>query len=127
MFATNAQIRRELKVSEIRFSTKNFRSVVYNLINNALKFKSPKRDPEIMIKTEELNDFILLTVKDNGIGMDDDKIESIFKMYGRLNDDTEGQGLGLFLIKKIINASGGKVEVESETGKGTTFKIFLKK
>jgi two-component system CheB/CheR fusion protein len=127
VFATNAQIRRELKVSEIRFSTKNFRSVVYNLINNALKFKSPKRDPEIMIKTEELNDFILLTVKDNGIGMDDDKIESIFKMYGRLNDDTEGQGLGLFLIKKIINASGGKVEVESETGKGTTFKIFLKK
>ncbi|QEC66000.1 chemotaxis protein CheR [Panacibacter ginsenosidivorans] len=125
--ATNAQVRRELNVAEIRFSTKNFRSVVYNLINNALKFRSPSRVPEIMIRTEELDDFILLTVKDNGIGMDESKIDTIFKMYGRLNDDIEGQGLGLFLIKKIINASGGKIEVESEAGKGTTFKIFFKK
>ncbi|CAN5421281.1 hypothetical protein BH10BAC2_BH10BAC2_18590 [soil metagenome] len=123
--AVNARIRRELNVAEIRFSIKNFRSVVYNLINNALKFKSPDRHPEIMITTEASQGFMLLAVKDNGIGMDKDKIDSIFKMYGRLNHDTEGQGLGLFLVKKIVNAAGGKVEVESEKGVGTTFKIFF--
>lgn len=123
--AADVQITRELNVKEIRFSTKNFRSVIYNLINNALKFKSPDRHAEIMITTETTQDFMLLSVKDNGIGMDKGKIDSIFKMYGRLNDDTEGQGLGLFLIKKIINAAGGKVEVESEKGVGTIFKIFF--
>ena len=100
-----------------------------NLINNALKF-THRGDVIVTSKLLSLADqqaIIYFEVKDNGIGMDEDKIESIFKMYGRLNDDTEGQGLGLFLIKKIINASGGKVEVESKAGKGTTFKIFLEK
>lgn len=123
--ATNAHITKELKVAEIKFSKKNFRSILYNLVNNALKFKSPGRDPEILITTEALPGFTLLSVKDNGIGMDADEIGNIFKMYGRLHDYIEGQGLGLFLIKKIMNAAGGKVEVESEKGVGTTFKIYF--
>ncbi len=48
-------------------------------------------------------------------------------MYERLNTDAEGQGLGLFLINKIIDASGGRVEVESEPGVGTELKLFIKK
>ncbi len=109
------------------FSIKNCRSILYNLINNAIKFKSPDRPPEIVITTKELPEYILLSVKDNGIGIPKSKIAGIFKMYKRLNTEVEGQGLGLFLINKIIDASGGKVEVESEPGEGTEFKLFIRK
>jgi two-component system, chemotaxis family, CheB/CheR fusion protein len=101
--------------------------MVDNLINNALKFKDPNRNPEIIITTKDLADYTLLSVKDNGVGIGKNELNSIFKMYKKLNTDAEGQGLGLFLIKKIIDASGGKVEVESEVGKGTEFKLFIKK
>jgi two-component system CheB/CheR fusion protein len=50
----------------------------------------------------------------------------IFIVYGRLNQDVEGQGVGLYLAKKIVNAAGGNIVVESEPGIGTTFKIYLK-
>jgi two-component system CheB/CheR fusion protein len=123
----NANIQTLIEVKNIMFSKKNCRSMIFNLINNALKFKSPDRLPEITIATKDLPDYILILVKDNGIGIDKDKIQSIFKKYERLNTDKEGQGLGLFLINKIIDASGGKVEVESEPGTGTEFKLFIKK
>jgi two-component system CheB/CheR fusion protein len=123
----HANIQTILDVKEIHFSRKNCRSMVYNLINNALKFKSPVRHPEIIITTKELPDYILLSVKDNGIGISKSKINSIFKMYRQLNEGVEGQGLGLFLINKIIDASGGKIEVESEVGVGTEFKLYIKK
>ena len=123
----NADIKIFLEVKEITFSKKNCRSMIFNLINNALKFRSPERNPEIVIKTSEQPDSILLSVKDNGIGIDKNRIESIFKMYKRLNTNNEGQGLGLFLINKIIDGAGGRVEVESEPGLGSKFKVFLMK
>lgn len=123
----NASIQTSLAIKNIKFSKKNCRSMLYNLINNALKFKSPHRPLAIIISTKDFLDYIVLSVKDNGIGIDKEKIESIFKIYNRLNTDIEGQGLGLFLINKIIDASGGKVEVESEPGHGSEFKLFIKK
>jgi two-component system, chemotaxis family, CheB/CheR fusion protein len=122
-----ASVQTFLEVENLTFSKKNCRSMVYNLINNALKFKDPNRNPEIIITTKDLADYTLLSVKDNGMGIGKNELNSIFKIYKKLNTDTEGQGLGLFLIKKIIDASGGKVEVESEVGKGTEFKLFIKK
>jgi two-component system CheB/CheR fusion protein len=113
-------------VAEVKFSKKYLRSIMLNLITNAIKFSSKDRSPEITIKTEKTDEFILLTVQDNGIGIDQDRINFIFKMYQRINKDMEGQGVGLYLVKKIIDASGGKIEVESEMGKGSTFKIFFK-
>lgn len=125
--AENVDIEILFEVKHITFSKKNCRSMLYNLINNAIKFRSPERAPKIIITTTDLPDYTLLSVKDNGIGIEKNKMESIFKMYKRLNNETEGQGLGLFLIKKMIDASGGKLEVESEPGKGTEFKLFIKK
>ncbi len=125
--AENAKIETALAVKSISFSKKNCRSMFFNLINNAIKFKAPGRNPEIVISTHDLPGFTLLSVKDNGIGIPKNKIESIFKMYNRLNTEIEGQGLGLFLINKMIDASGGRVEVESEPGRGTEFKLFIKK
>lgn len=122
----NAVFSTDFRVKEIKFPKKNLRSIMVNLISNAIKFRLPGRNPEIIIRTERTPDYILLTVKDNGTGIESDRLDYIFKMYQRLNKDIEGQGIGLYLIKKIINASGGKVEAESEPGLGTTFKIFFK-
>ena len=58
--------------------------------------------------------------------MHPDEFEKIFSMYGRLNENIEGQGIGLYLIRKIINAAGGKILLESEPGKGSTFKVYFK-
>ncbi|MEO7216528.1 CheR family methyltransferase [Mucilaginibacter sp.] len=124
---SNAILSTDFREKEIRFSRKYLRSILLNLLTNALKFSSPGRQPEVSIKTENVDGFILLTVKDNGIGVAKDRIDFIFKMYQRINEDMEGQGVGLYLVKKIIDASGGKIEVESQAGKGSTFKIYFKR
>jgi two-component system CheB/CheR fusion protein len=116
----------DFQEKEVKFSKKYLRSIILNLITNAIKFCPTDRNPDITISTKKEEGFILLTVKDNGIGVEKDRIDFIFKMYQRINNDVEGQGVGLYLVKKIVDASGGKIEVESEAGKGSTFKIFFK-
>ena len=121
-----ATITTYLEVTQIRFSKKNLRSILYNLITNAIKYKSAKRDPAVIISTTIEQDHVLLSIKDNGIGIAKDKIAKIFKIYGRIQTDVEGQGIGLYLAKKIVDAAGGYISVESEAGKGSTFNIYLK-
>ncbi len=124
--ATQTTIKTDLQEKQLFFSKKNLRSILYNLISNSIKYKSAERDPEIMLSTEAVPGFLVLTVRDNGMGMSADKLPTIFTLYKRLSQEVEGQGIGLYLVKKIIDATGGKVEVESEVGKGTTFKLFFK-
>jgi two-component system CheB/CheR fusion protein len=116
----------DFRKKEVRFAKKNLRSVMFNLITNALKFSSPDRVPEISIKTELEGDYNVLTITDNGIGITKDEIDHIFKKYKRVNETAEGTGIGLYLIRKIVNASGGKIEVECDSGKGCSFKVFFK-
>jgi two-component system CheB/CheR fusion protein len=79
-----------------------------------------------VIRTKALPGFLLLSVEDNGMGIEEDKIASIFTLYHRLSEQIEGQGIGLYLTQKIIHAAGGFMEVESKVDKGTTFKFFFK-
>lgn len=123
---SKASITLDLQEKNVRFPKKNLRSIILNLLTNALKFASADRHPEITIKTSKADGFILLSVKDNGIGISKDRTDFIFEMYHRINHNIEGQGIGLFLIKKIVDASGGKIEVESSSGSGSTFNIFFK-
>lgn len=120
--STKALITRELEVNTILFSKKNLRSIIYNLVSNAIKFK---RDvpPVIRIQTKSEGKNVILVVQDNGTGIPKDNMEEIFEMYGRLNQKVEGTGIGLYLAKKIVNASGGSFEVESEVGVGSKFII----
>ncbi|MEO6632698.1 MAG: CheR family methyltransferase [Mucilaginibacter sp.] len=111
---------------EVRFAKKNLRSIVLNLVTNAIKFSSPDRLPEITVKTKKQGNFTVLTVADNGIGIGEDKLEFIFKKYQRVDDSKEGTGIGLYLARKIVNASGGKIEADCSVGKGCTFKVFFK-
>lgn len=123
---TNAVIQSEINVSEITFSKRKLRSILYNLVNNALKFKSPERRQEIFIKTERENDFIVITVKDNGIGIDAGKFDAIFSKYYRVENAIEGSGIGLYLVKELVTNAGGKIILESQPGIGSEFKVFLK-
>ncbi|MEO7215694.1 chemotaxis protein CheB [Mucilaginibacter sp.] len=114
------------KEKEVRFAKKNLRSVILNLVTNALKFSSPDRIPEISIKTEKKDGFIVLKIRDNGIGITKEEVNHIFKKYKRVNEAMEGTGIGLYLIRKIVNASGGKIEVECDAGNGCAFRIYFK-
>ncbi|TCC93062.1 CheR family methyltransferase [Pedobacter hiemivivus] len=116
----------DFREKRVRFAKKNLRSVMLNLVTNAIKFSHPDRLPEISIKTEKKAQFILLTITDNGIGITKEEVDHIFKKYKRVNIAAEGTGIGLYLIRKIVNASGGKIEVECAIDKGCTFKIFFK-
>ena len=100
IYETDAKIITEFNVPVIRFSKKNIRSIIYNLLSNAIKYKAPDRAPEICLKTEKFNGYILLSVKDNGVGIPEDKQEVIFSRYTRIKKDVEGTGVGLFIVKK---------------------------
>jgi two-component system phosphate regulon sensor histidine kinase PhoR len=119
-------IKREITISEIIFSRRKLRSIIYNLVNNAIKFKSPERKPEIFVKTYRDSDFIVISIKDNGIGIDASKLDAIFSKYYRLENAIEGSGIGLYLVNEIVSNSGGKILLESQPGKGTEFKVYLK-
>lgn len=121
-----AVINSEINVSEITFSRRKLRSVVYNLVNNAIKFKRADCKPEIFIKTTKEENFMVISVKDNGIGIDASKHERIFSKYFRVENAIEGSGIGLYLVKEIVTNAGGKVVLNSEPGKGSEFKVYLK-
>lgn len=123
--ASKTKITSDIDVSEINFSRRKLRSVVYNLISNAIKYSSPKRSPAINVSTSQEKDFVVISVKDNGLGIEKSKLDLIFKKYYRLESEMEGSGIGLYLVKEIVTNAGGKVLVESELGKGSEFKVYL--
>ena len=123
---SGAVIKSELNVSEIFFSRRKIRSIIQNLVNNAIKFRSPERKPEIFIRSKKEDDYIILSIQDNGIGIDAAKYEDIFKKYYRIDNTIEGSGIGLHLVKELVTNAGGKILVESQVGKGTVFTIYLK-
>jgi PAS domain S-box-containing protein len=113
--------------SALQFSTKNIRSIVYNLISNALKYRSPARPPRLHIFTENTPEYIMLAVADNGLGMNMADEEKIFSMFKRLHDHVEGSGIGLYIVKRIVENAGGRIEVQSRVGEGSVFKIYFRR
>jgi signal transduction histidine kinase len=99
-----------------------------NLVENALKYNTSKK-PEITIGIREKQHEYLFSVKDNGIGIDKEFFEKIFNMFQRLHTEQEyaGTGMGLALCKRIVENHNGKIWVESEPGKGTTFYFTISK
>lgn len=102
-------------------------SILYNLISNAIKYRSPDRKSIITIESSIHQDLIKIDITDNGLGLDVDRYkEKLFGLYKRFHTHTEGKGIGLFLVKLQTEALGGKVSVKSIPGQGTTFSILLK-
>lgn len=124
--SSRATLRYHLEQPHVKFSKKNFRSIVYNLISNAIKYRDPERLPVIDITSQKQNNNVLLIIQDNGLGIDNIKVKQIFGMFKRFHTHVEGTGIGLYMVKRIVDNAGGVIEVSSDPGKGTTFKISLK-
>jgi len=126
---TNAQINIDITSSPMLYAISPYlESIFYNLISNAIKYRNPDKRPVITVRLVDHFDHTLIIFSDNGLGIDLDKHgKTIFNLYKRFHLHVEGKGLGLFLVKAQMVAMGGRVEVESEPGKGTAFKLFFKK
>ena len=99
-----------------------------NLIGNALKYRS-NESPQIFISSRKEDDHWLFSVEDNGIGIDPQYNDQIFRIFRRLHthDEYEGTGIGLAIVDRILGRHGGRIWVESELGKGSTFYFTIPK
>jgi signal transduction histidine kinase len=107
---------------EARVDSSQFTQLFQNLIGNALKFTSD-RPPRVHIGCERDEGRWLFRISDNGIGIPRADFDRVFQLFQRLHSRSEypGTGIGLALCKKIVERHGGRIWVESEEGKGTTF------
>lgn len=126
IIAANAVMISKINISEINFSKRKLRTIVYNLVNNAIKFRAAKRQPKIVVTTKKQKNFVIISIKDNGIGIKKKNLESIFSKYYRVENAIEGSGIGLYLVKEIVTNAGGKILIKSQVGKGTEFQVYLK-
>ena len=101
--------------------------VILNLLSNAIKFTNENGKIEVYMKSD--NNFIYISIKDNGIGISKEKIDHIFQRFYQVDNllsrGSEGSGIGLCIVDEIIRMHGGKINIESEINKGTTFEIVL--
>jgi PAS domain S-box-containing protein len=111
----------------IYFPHKYLESIVTNLISNALKYKSPERKPNIKIESRKVNDTVILSICDNGLGIDLNlHRNNLFKIRKTFHKHPDAKGFGLFMTKTQIESMGGKIWVESEPDKGSTFFVEFK-
>jgi signal transduction histidine kinase len=100
--------------------------VAQNLVDNAAKFLGDQPNPRIEIgHAGELEGQPVLFVRDNGIGIKPEHHERIFGLFNKLDSDTEGSGIGLSLVKRIVEVHHGRIWVESAEGQGSTFFFTL--
>ncbi len=101
--------------------------VFTNLVGNALKYRRPDVLPEVRISARQAGAFWRFAVADNGIGIEAEYFDQIFEMFRRLHthDEYEGTGIGLAVVRKIVERHGGTIRVESTPGEGSTFFFTL--
>jgi PAS domain S-box-containing protein len=101
-------------------------SILLNFVSNAIKYRAKDRNPLVGLKLRQTPGFKVLTISDNGLGLDLERYKDrLFGMYKTFHGNKDAKGLGLFITKAQIDAMKGKVEIESEVGKGTSFHIYL--
>ncbi|MBC6608575.1 PAS domain-containing protein [Hymenobacter sp. BT188] len=111
----------------LSFSKKNLRSVVYNLLSNAFKYRHSDRPAQVRISCHTEAEYDVLKVQDNGLGLDLTRERQLFAMFQRYHTHVEGSGIGLYMVKKIIENAGGKIEAESEVGIGSAFSVYFRR
>ena len=110
----------------LTFAEKNLRSVFYNLLSNALKYRHPDRVPQVRIVYQRQEAYYVLAVHDNGLGMDlTQGQEKLFAMFQRLHTHVEGSGIGLYMVKKMVENARGRIEVQSQPNQGSTFFVYF--
>ncbi|WP_052732463.1 ATP-binding protein [Hymenobacter terrenus] len=109
----------------VSFSEKNLRSVVFNLLSNAIKYRAPDRVPHVRLRTRPEGAFVVLEVQDNGLGLDAANERKLFGMFQRFHDHVEGSGIGLYMVKKMVENAGGHIVVNSKPDFGTIFCVYF--
>lgn len=107
----------------------HFQNVIFNLMDNAVKYRKPDKPLDIYLKTWNDDQHLYLSVRDTGLGMKKEDLKKIFEKFYRVHTgnvhDVKGFGLGLAYVKRVVNLHNGDIKVDSEYGKGTTFTIKL--
>ncbi len=124
---SNAIITSNFVVGEIVSVKSYIYSIIFNLMSNAIKYRQKEVPLMIHIETSKTEEFIYLTVSDNGMGIDLSKYgDKLFGLYKRFHSSAiEGRGIGLSLVKTQTESLGGEIVVESSINRGTTFKVCL--
>src|SRR5262249_42510599 len=117
----------EVEAATVRCSPGLFRQVLWNLTENAVKYRRSDVQLEMEIRGRAKRHVYEWTVSDNGSGMPTDEARQAFEPFFRGQNwrSTPGTGLGLSIVKRVIEANGGTVSIKSEPGRGTTFDISL--
>lgn len=111
---------------EVNYNSAYMESILYNILSNAIRYSHPDRKRTITIRYYLENDFKIIEISDNGIGIDLVKNkDKIFGMYKTFSKYTDSKGIGLFITKNQVEAMGGTITVDSKLDKGTTFKIYI--
>lgn len=115
------------EVSILNINKSYLESIFLNLLTNAIKYRAENRQLKVNISSKVVDDNLVLTFKDNGVGIDLVRNkDKIFGLYQRFHNHPDSKGLGLYLVKSQVEAMGGSINVESTVGKGTTFTITFK-
>ncbi len=108
-------------LSFVRADRRAVRSILDNLMTNALRFTPP--EGEILLAAEEVKDFVQFTVRDSGRGIEAERLGNLFDRFNTFSD--KGTGMGLALVRRLVESLGGQIAVESRFGHGTTFRFTL--
>jgi PAS domain S-box-containing protein len=122
------QIEKEIDIEGNSFFSDPWRigEILRNLVSNSIKYRDFNRsDPKIKIKIKVQEDAATVLFSDNGIGISEENLHKIFEMFYRASLQSDGSGLGLYIVKNAVDKLGGQLSVSSELGKGTTFELTL--
>ncbi len=111
----------------VPFVRASLQSLLYNLISNALKYAAPDRPPRISLRcAPDEKKHPVLVVQDNGLGIDLERHRpALFQQFARFHPHIDGSGMGLYLVNRLVQQHGGRIEVQSVAGEGTTFQVHL--
>lgn len=111
---------------EINYPPIHLKSIMQNLVTNAVKYKNPDKPLIIEIKSTNHNGSACLQIKDNGLGFDAEKYGAkVFGLFTRLHTHVDGKGVGLHIVKSILDSHGGRIEVKSKPFEGAEFSVYL--
>ena len=100
--------------------------ILNNLIGNAIKYGDPRKEiRKVDISAELANNNLSIIIRDNGIGIDQFHLDKIFNMFYRASEDSQGSGLGLYIVRETVNLLGGDINIDSEKHKGTVVKVTV--
>lgn len=128
IMTSQAEVRLDFaKLPTVHYAPGNLRTILLNLLANALKYRHPERTPRIRLRSHLADGRPVLVVQDNGLGIDlQAHGQELFQLFRRFHPDAApGTGVGLFLVNRLVRARGGHIEVASQPGKGTTFSVCL--